>query len=44
MLAAWFVQLFTERNATVDVGTIVTLLEAHSAPDPTWLQADMAPY
>jgi pimeloyl-ACP methyl ester carboxylesterase len=40
-LAAWFVKLFTERNATADVGTIITLLEAHSAPDPDWLQADM---
>ena len=40
-LGAWFVQLFTERNPTADVATIIALLEAHSAPDPEWLQADI---
>jgi 3-oxoadipate enol-lactonase len=40
-LAEWFASLFMERNGAADLDTIIALLEAHSKPDPDWLQADL---
>jgi 3-oxoadipate enol-lactonase len=40
-LAEWFASLFMERNAMADLNTITALLEAHAAPDPDWLHADL---
>ena len=40
-LAAWFASMFTERNATADLDTIIAMFEALGVPDPDWLQADL---
>ena len=40
-LAAWFAGMFTERNQTADLDTIIAMFEALGAPDPEWLQADL---
>jgi 3-oxoadipate enol-lactonase len=39
--AHWLAGLFTERNATADVDTIVTMFEALGVPDPDWLAFDL---
>ena len=36
-LGQYFVDLFTERNARVDVATIITMFRALAEPDPDWL-------
>jgi pimeloyl-ACP methyl ester carboxylesterase len=41
-LAHWFARLFTERNATADLDTIVRMFEALQVEDPPWLQRDLA--
>jgi pimeloyl-ACP methyl ester carboxylesterase len=40
-LAHWFAALFTERNPTADLDTIITMFEALGVPDPDWLHADL---
>jgi pimeloyl-ACP methyl ester carboxylesterase/predicted MFS family arabinose efflux permease len=41
-MAHWLAGLFTERNGTADLETIVRMFEALAVPDPDWLQADLA--
>ncbi len=38
----YFVDLFTERDATVDVASILALLRAHDAADPKWLHPSIS--
>jgi pimeloyl-ACP methyl ester carboxylesterase len=40
-LAAWFARMFTERNATADLDTIVAMFAALGQPDPEHLQSDL---
>ncbi len=40
-LAHWLAAMFVERNATTDVGTLITMFEALGVPDPDWLQFDL---
>jgi pimeloyl-ACP methyl ester carboxylesterase len=40
-LAQWFAAMFTERNATADLDTIIAMFEALGMPDPPRLQADL---
>lgn len=40
-LAQWLAMLFTERNGTADLETIITMFEALGVPDPAWLQAEL---
>ena len=40
-LAHWLADLFTGRDATADVDTIITMFEALGVPDPDWLQFDL---
>jgi pimeloyl-ACP methyl ester carboxylesterase len=40
-LAPWFARMFTERNATADLDTILAMFEALGRPDPERLQADL---
>ncbi len=40
-LAAWFASMFTERNETADLDTIIAMFEALGVPDPEWLQGDL---
>ncbi|MCW2713094.1 MAG: alpha/beta hydrolase fold protein [Frankiales bacterium] len=41
-LAHWLATLFTERNASADLETIITMFEALAVPDPDWLHAELA--
>lgn len=40
-LAAWFARMFTERNATADLDTILAMFEALGRPDPERLQSEL---
>jgi pimeloyl-ACP methyl ester carboxylesterase len=40
-MAEWFATLFTERNNTADVESIIATFQALSEPDPDWLQRDL---
>jgi 3-oxoadipate enol-lactonase len=40
-LAHWFAGMFTERNATSDVDTVIRLFEALGPADPDWLHAGL---
>jgi 3-oxoadipate enol-lactonase len=40
-MADWFATLFSERNSTADVGSIIATFEALAEPDPEWLQRDL---
>jgi pimeloyl-ACP methyl ester carboxylesterase len=41
-LAEWFARLFTERNDTADLDTIIRMFLAQEVPDPPWLQGNLA--
>jgi len=41
-LAHWFARLFSERNGTADLATILRMFEALEVQDPPWLQGDLA--
>lgn len=41
-LARWFADLFTERNDTADLDTIIAMFTALGVPDPDWLQSGIA--
>jgi 3-oxoadipate enol-lactonase len=40
-LARWLATMFTERNSSADLDTIITMFEALAVPDPVWLHADL---
>jgi len=40
-LAHWLATLFSERNGTADLDTIILMFEALGIPDPDWLQNDL---
>jgi pimeloyl-ACP methyl ester carboxylesterase len=41
-LAHWFARLFSERNGSADLATILRMFEALEVDDPEWLQLDLA--
>ncbi len=40
-LARWFAELFTERNDSADLDSIIAILGAHAVPDEPWLREDL---
>jgi pimeloyl-ACP methyl ester carboxylesterase len=40
-MAEWLATLFTERNGTADLDSIITMFEALGVPDPDWLHAEL---
>lgn len=40
-VARWLATLFTERNGTADLDTIITMFEALGVSDPAWLHAEL---